>query len=60
MFIPMLSTSLPLRYTYIDLCQCDGTRSLLARKDAKDMDLDELPQQMHLCPDLLAHLAATC
>jgi hypothetical protein len=27
-------------------------------KDAKDMDLDELAQQMHLRPDSLAHLAA--
>ena len=27
-------------------------------KDAKDMDLDELAQQMHLRPESLAHLAA--
>jgi hypothetical protein len=27
-------------------------------KDAKDMDLDELAQQMHLRPDSIAHLAA--
>jgi hypothetical protein len=27
-------------------------------KDAKDMDLDKLAQQMHLRPDSMAHLAA--
>jgi hypothetical protein len=27
-------------------------------KDAKDMDLDELAQQMHLRPDSITHLAA--
>ena len=27
-------------------------------KDAKEMDLDELAQQMHLRPDSMAHLAA--
>jgi hypothetical protein len=27
-------------------------------KDAKDMDLDELAQQMHLRPDSTAHLTA--
>ena len=30
----------------------------LMAKDAKDMDLDKLAQQMHLGPDSMAHLAA--